>query len=208
MIIGFDLDGTLVDSFSEHWLAVVESCKSIGINLTDQHKSLFYGRREEESLKILNPKLTNKEIMNCVRVKEEIYKKRTINVLPFPDTVKTLYELRKKATLVLMSNCNHEEIINTLQVTNINPLLFDKIIGADEVEHPKPAPDEIFLAKKLEKHDIDYFVGDTVVDIHTGKSAGVKAIAVATGATPKEDLEKAEPFKVIDHLHQLTNIIK
>lgn len=208
MIISFDLDGTLIDSFSIHWDAMKTTGKKLGIPVEEKDKLLFAGAREEEGLKIVHKGISQEKLDKFRALKDKTYNDNQHNITSFPDTMMTLHELSKKAKLLVLSNSYHAEIIRSLNFAGINPLIFDKIIGADEVDHPKPSADEILLAEKLEKHDVDYHVGDTVVDMQTGNSAGVKAIGVTTGITPREMLEKQNPFKVIDHLSELLKIIK
>ena len=69
---------------------------------------------------------------------------------------------------------------------------FDAILGDDDVENGKPAPDMILKACKLTRCSPSdaVMVGDSVSDVLMGKNAHVKAcISVLTGTTPKEKLE-------------------
>jgi HAD superfamily hydrolase (TIGR01549 family) len=70
--------------------------------------------------------------------------------------------------------------------------LIDSVIGADAVEHSKPAPDMIRCIEK--QLDIParqmVMVGDAKTDIQMGINAGCKAsFAVLTGLTPPDELE-------------------
>jgi phosphoglycolate phosphatase len=69
------------------------------------------------------------------------------------------------------------------------PIICD---GAD-VEHAKPAPDLLLKAAGL--LDVDpaqtWYVGDSRWDMVAAKAAGMRAIAVLTGATEAEALDDA-----------------
>ncbi len=77
----------------------------------------------------------------------------------------------------------------------------DVVLGADNVERPKPAPDIVLaicerLGVAVERSVI---VGDAAVDINAGRAAGCLAsIGVASGLTPAEELRNLTPFVVAD----------
>lgn len=207
-VIGFDLDGTLIDSLCIHYKFFIDVAKKFGIIITKEDIQHEQGLRPEIVLRDIKKDITDKEIKKIVEAYYIVLDKNLDSIEPFPDTVKTLSELRKKATLVLLSNGHFDRVLRLLEITKINPLFFDKIIGSDQVRNPKPAPDEILLAGHLEHHKLDYYVGDTIVDIKTSKNAGVKAIGITTGIGSREDLENEKPFKVIDNLSELLGIIE
>jgi len=207
-VVGFDLDGTLIDSLQIHYKYFLDVVRGFGIEITKEDLRHEQGLRPEIVLKDLKKDITDEEIKNIIDAYYVVLDKNLNSIEPFPDTVKTLSELKKRASLVLLSNGHFDRVLRLLEITKINPLFFDKIIGSDQVQHPKPAPDELLLAGHLEHHELDYYVGDTVVDIKTSKNAGVKAIGVTTGIGTREDLEKENPFRVIDHISELLEIIK
>jgi phosphoglycolate phosphatase-like HAD superfamily hydrolase len=51
------------------------------------------------------------------------------------------------------------------------------------------------------------FVGDSVIDIQTGKNAGVRVFAVPTGNTDRRDLENAQPAVMLDQLLDLLSYV-
>jgi phosphoglycolate phosphatase len=51
------------------------------------------------------------------------------------------------------------------------------------------------------------FIGDSLIDIQTGKNAGVRVFAVPTGVSRREDLEKAQPAVILDRLLDLLNYL-
>jgi phosphoglycolate phosphatase len=63
-----------------------------------------------------------------------------------------------------------------------------------------------FFHGKIDKKDV-FIIGDTIHDIKAAKDAGVKVIAVATGAYPKEQLSKLKPDYLVDNLKDTEKII-
>lgn len=53
-----------------------------------------------------------------------------------------------------------------------------------------------------------YLVGDTIYDVRCGNKIGVKTIAVCTGATTREQLQKAGAAWVIEDLSKFSKIFK
>jgi len=95
----------------------------------------------------------------------------------------------KLAIATTDSHKRTEESLNSLGVAHF----FDAIIGADDVENPKSAPDMVLEACKQTgcKPSEAVVVGDSSSDMIMGKNAKVKkCIAVLTGFTPKEKLQQ------------------
>jgi phosphoglycolate phosphatase len=87
---------------------------------------------------------------------------------------------------------------------------FDHVLCGDKVAHPKPAADilERILTKCSVSPGEALYVGDMTVDVETGKKAGVRTVAVATGSSTREELAFLKPFKIIDQISQVTEVIE
>jgi phosphoglycolate phosphatase-like HAD superfamily hydrolase len=74
---------------------------------------------------------------------------------------------------------------------------------------PKPFPDALQkAAKRLGVRIQDCaIVGDSVVDVQAGKSAGAKTIAVLSGLFSREQLEKQKPDLIIDNISSLPHFL-
>ncbi len=70
---------------------------------------------------------------------------------------------------------------------------FEVVVSAQTCEHTKPFPDPIiFAAKQLDVNpEACLMVGDTVVDIRAGKSAGAQTAAVLCGFGTYRELKRA-----------------
>lgn len=69
------------------------------------------------------------------------------------------------------------------------------IVGADDVERPKPHPEPVLRAMNLLGADpaSTVYVGDSIHDMHSGRAAGVRTAAVLWGPFSRADLAAAEP---------------
>ncbi|MEZ4827518.1 MAG: phosphonatase-like hydrolase [Bacteroidia bacterium] len=87
----------------------------------------------------------------------------------------------------------------------------DGLITASQVENSRPAPDMIFLARDrfgIESAANIAKVGDSIVDIEEGQSAGCGLnIGITTGAHTEAQLLSASPDKVIHHLSELLDLV-
>jgi phosphoglycolate phosphatase len=87
--------------------------------------------------------------------------------------------------------------------------LFAVIAGDEDVSQNKPHPEMLLYAIEkmgLQNKDV-IFVGDSLIDIQTGKNAGVRVCAVPTGVAKREDLEKARPTVILNELLDLLNYV-
>ena len=83
------------------------------------------------------------------------------------------------------------------------------IVTADDVRHKKPAPEPLIqcsekLGVSLKKC---VYVGDTRVDIRSGKAAGMKTVGVLTGFDSYETLKNEMPDAIISSIARLNETI-
>jgi len=71
---------------------------------------------------------------------------------------------------------------------------FDPVIGAEDVELGKPAPDGLQLIVALTGARRMWYVGDTVDDARSARAAGVPFIGIAAETSPRRD-ELVELFR-------------
>ena len=88
-------------------------------------------------------------------------------------------------------------------------LVFDPIIGMDDVENHKPAPDGLLQIRKLCRDP--FYVGDTVDDARCAKAAGVRFIGIAAPSNPLYvDLvflfQAEKAFAVVDDINYLEEV--
>lgn len=73
--------------------------------------------------------------------------------------------------------------------------LFDVLIGADDVQNPKPHPEPVLMAlERLGREPGEaVFVGDSTHDMAAGRAAGVQTAAAMWGPFTRKDLEPHAP---------------
>lgn len=82
---------------------------------------------------------------------------------------------------------------------------FDYVLCADKLAEGKPNPEillKITRELKISPGETLY-VGDMVIDVETGRNAGVRVAAVLGGSSTLAEIKKARPFKIIKSLASL-----
>jgi len=206
-VIAFDLDGTLIDSLGIGLEGFVFSSKKLKLNLKKDELAKIYSLTEPVLLRKHFPKIKEKTIKEFQKTARKHFFKNVERIKSFPSVEKTLTELKKRYKIIIISNTNYKLILEALESAKLNPLFFDIIVGEDLVKNAKPSPDELNIAKKILNHKVDYFVGDSPVDLKAGKRAKVKTIGITTGYSSKKDLQEQKPFAIIDKMGELLEIL-
>lgn len=172
--------------------------KTIGLSLEETYRTLT-GEESEQQAKAFAGYF--KEKADLVMVE---------NTSLFPGTVDVLRELRnQKVKIGIVTTKYHyrmDAILKSCQAQEY----FDMIVGGEDVKHPKPDPEGIFMVLdtwKLSKEQVLY-VGDSVVDGQAAEAAGVDFAGVATGTTSREALERYEHVGVYENLEELKGMLK
>ncbi len=116
-------------------------------------------------------------------------------VRPFPGTVEMVRRARAAGCrLGLVTSKNRHGAERGLRLVGLEGIM-EVIVGADDVEHPKPHPEPVARAlQTLGTAPADaVFIGDSTHDIHSGRGAGVTTIGVTWGPFTREQLAPAGP---------------
>lgn len=202
-----DIDGTLLDSHDFVFSAVRHTLTTHGYSYpTKTQLKKVQGKALMDFYQMLLPEV---DIAKLAQTHVEFQKNNFHLVKPFPKIIKTLISLKEQGfTLAAVSNRMRESLLKSLKHVGILDY-FDIVVGADDVNNPKPHKDHVLAA--LQKLGVEpenaYMVGDTDHDILAGKSAGVKTIGVTYGWLG-QDIKKYKPDYVIDDIEQLLKILK
>ncbi len=207
-ILCIDMDNTIIDSDKPHLLGYIKAFKENNLKKVSQKDiKKHFGLVSSEIIRRLFPELSNTEIKKVLNDNERFFIESKKHLKAFPGVKKTLEILRKKYKLVLISNCNTNEIKISLNRAKINQKLFSLLISSNDVKNPKPKPDEILFAERKLKQKVSYVIGDSIYDIQAGKKAKVKTIAVITGNNTKSQLKKEKPDYIIDNFNNVLKIL-
>ena len=203
MLINFDYDGVIVDSFDQ-WLDLsVLAQQSLGVGRAPTRDDF----RTLDNLTIYNlGKLIGLPDDLASAYANEIFKLQKANwdVKVFPDIVPVLIELAQKNTLVVITSNQSNIVSNTLEENGLDKA-FSRVLGGDL---GSTKAERIEQSRREFQSDLQnsLMVGDTISDVRQGKLAGVRTVAVTWGFQERELLEQEAPDFVINNPKDLLKI--
>jgi len=199
----FDVDGTLIDTNDLHAAAWVEAFRDFGFEIPFEEVRSQIGKGGDNLIPSLIPpeKLQDKqEEMEDYR--SELYQRSYLpRAVPFPG-VRALFERLADdgVKIVLASSAKAKEVDFALGILGASDLVH-ATTSADDVENSKPDPDIFQSALKkvspLGAEDV-VVVGDTPWDVKAACKAGLRTIAVRSGAFPDTELLEAGAAELYD----------
>lgn len=207
-VIAFDCDGTLLNTYN-----LIQQTFKITFNelfpdyqLSQQELESFFGPGLHETFgHYVN---TKEEVNYCIeRYRYHNHRIMADYIEVFDGITQMLQELKNKGyNIMIVSNKVSKAIQYGLELCQIEHYI-EHIIGYEMIT-PKPDPDGIYKAKALYNVDNLVFVGDTHIDMETGKNANVPTIGVTWCKSTKDVLLKSGANFVIDHPKELIKVIE
>ena len=202
----FDLDGTLVDNMPFHTSAWLETGRLLNVALTREQILGFAGRKNEEILPvILGRPLHPEELTRFAEQKEARYRELYtghIQLLAGADSL--LDELSARGiAIAIASAAPHANRKLVLEATGLAARM-GAVVGAEEVERGKPAPD-LFLeaARRLGADPAHTLVfEDAISGVQAGIAAGMRVCGITT-SEPAEKLIAAGALAAIPDFRAL-----
>jgi pyrophosphatase PpaX len=179
----FDFDGTLVDSYpliEEAFAHVMRTHR-----LDDAARQLFRQSRGlplPEQMKIVAPDMWEDLVATYRSADSTLGHARVFRGIP--TLVRKLHHAGAPLGVV---SCKRRALLEAeLEAAGLRAF-FDIVIGYEDVTPTKPAPDPLLTAIAqlgLSRSNAIY-VGDSMVDIETGRAARVRTVLAAWGLTPE-----------------------
>lgn len=210
--IVFDLDGTLLDTIGDIGRALNETLSAYHLpTVTIDEVTNFIGNGTD---------LLISRALKGSKLSQEVYDKFKKDYLdlqlvyqlertrPFTDVDTVLKHLVSTGVrLFVFSNKPHD--FATRLIESRFPGLFTHVLGQKPGVAPKPDLSE--YQKMAASYEIvpseSFFVGDSIVDIDTGRVIGMRVAAVSWGYVAREKLVQARPDFIIDEARQLRDIV-
>lgn len=209
----FDLDGTLLYSLEDLADATNYALKKNGLPVHELDKyKYFVGNGALKLIERALPENSrdNETVFNSVYSDFRVYYKEHSEDKSklyggIEETVKKLHEMG----VLLAVATNKPDEFTKILIPNIFGDLFDYAQGSIPEIPVKPNPDIAFMI--LEKLGVSaddaVFIGDTNVDIETGKSAGMKTIGCLWGYRTYEELKEAGADYIIEKPMDIIGIV-
>ena len=195
--IAFDLDETLVNSKDSIVTYHRELFKFLGLPFDEEHAYWFYTLPAEEITNRLFPDESYREKAREFRMKFDFRKLfKMIKPKPgIPEVLVWLKEREKKLAVVTNRGISTRPLLEYLGIIHF----FDEILPANELplNKPHPYPLQLLMEKwDAAPHEL-VFIGDSEIDVETGKRAGVITVTVGNrfdGVFFLDSLEKLPSF--------------
>lgn len=200
-IIVFDLDGVLIDSKKNMMNTLIETNRSLNLNIKFKEYEKYIGLPFKKILLKIGIK------NNFLKI-EENYKKfsyKNISKLYLKkNIVRVLKQLKKEFNLGIFTSKDKKR---TLKIIGKNKYLFKYIITPEKVKRGKPNPEGLRKIKILGKYKYKdmIYIGDTIYDYMAAKKLKIKYLHFKSNfSCNKINLKK---IKIISNFEQLRKII-
>ena len=203
----FDFDGTLVDTKKDIADSVNLTLKELELRML--HREILYTFIGKGVNHLMTRSLEGtgyEDLPGAIDVFMRHYEEHLMDQTNlFPNCRETLEHLADKENTIL-SNKPTRFITRILDALNWRAP-FSTIIGGDLMPAKKPDPGGLLhiLVQHKVRPEEALMIGDSLVDIETGKRAGVRTCGVTYGHAGRESLESAQPDWIIDDLSELKN---
>ena len=190
----WDLDDTVLDTVSGRSRVLVQTYEELLGERPDAKE--LWRMHLGDTIEGLAKTLMGDEWPRFVKRYREHYYAARVPPEPYPGVVETLDALKAKGLqLAIVTSKISWGASGELERAGILDR-FATVVGFDECERPKPAPDPLLLAMARmglsESAQIAY-VGDSPTDIQAARAVGCHAIGAAWGALDLERLRAEDP---------------
>jgi HAD superfamily hydrolase (TIGR01509 family) len=210
----FDLDGTIVDSNALHVEAFRRAFAARGYKVGPDRIFVEVGKGGDK----LVPSVIGKELdrvdgdaIREAHPKEYAKLAKEKGVRVFPGARELVAELRRRGIRTVLATSSGEGHLKATEAASGLKLreTFDELVGADDVDQSKPAPDVVAAAvKKLGLSPAECaLLGDTPYDARSARDAGVVCLGLTCGGHDEKTLRGAgarevwrDPADVLAHL--------
>ena len=183
----FDCDGTLADTMPLHFVAWNDTLTKHGIQFGENR---FYAMAGQPTVHIIEVLLSEQGLTGDAHVIAHEKEVAFLNVLHQVEPIKPIVEIAKRYRetnpMGVGSGSNRGVVEMVLKHIGLEDF-FDGIVGAEDTENPKPAPD-VFLevARKIDVAPENCCVyEDADLGIEAARRGGMKWFDIRTVHTPR-----------------------
>ena len=210
-LIIYDLDGVLIDSTEAIIHSFHTSISEADINPPpDEELKKLIGYPLREIYRMILPPERKHEVEEF----KEAFRRTFSEVCTQETTLlhgvkETLTELNDRGYIQCVATNKHSELA-VMILRHLGVMKnFSRIIGANDVPNPKPAPD--MINKLVQEYSQDttrtVFIDDTTIGLQAGRDAGTITIGITTGYEDGESLEQFNPDILIDSMVELGKLL-
>lgn len=207
----FDLDGTLVDTLPSITLAINMCAHNFHYpQRTEEQVRCAVGNGVDSLLQKTMPREAMENPTQRERVKDffaQCYEMTQKGIDSCYDGIMDVLIECSRRGLAIAVLSNKPDALVKLIVNNLfeDGMICESVGQTDMPKKPDPFV-PLLIAKRQGVLPTDtYFIGDSEVDVLTGKNAGMRTVAVSWGFRERTVLEAAEPDVIVDSAQELLN---
>ena len=206
----FDLDGTLVDSKKDLTASVNHVRLTFGFpQLTEREIAGYIGDGAQMLIRrALGPEVSEADVQSGLQQFLSYYREHMLDQsVLYPGVEEALKRLRDFRLAVLT---NKPIRFSRMMLEGLGILrCFTAVYGGNSFDRKKPDPVGIFqiLSDTNGEAEHAWMIGDSAVDVLTGRNAGVKTCGVSWGYAT-ESFERTPPDFLIDRVEQLESLVR
>lgn len=210
----FDLDGTLVDSLGDLQSSVNAVMQSHGFPTADESamkRMVGNGIRKLMERALPEPMRTPETVDGCLREFSAHYGSHCLDrTRPYPGMGELPQSLRELGVRTAVVSNKADAMAKRIVGSLFPASAFDEVFGMREGVAPKPDPEallQICGAWGIEPQRC-VMVGDSDVDILTGKNAGMHTVGVTWGFRGREELSGSGADVIADSSDALSEALQ
>jgi phosphoglycolate phosphatase len=209
-VLIFDLDGTLADSKADLAASVNYVRGTYGLPvLPDEQIAAFIGNGAQQLIRrALGPDVSEVELQSALKSFLHYYRQHMLDrTVLYPGVRETLDRLQDFKLAVLTNkplyfSCS---MLDGLGIYRY----FSAVYGGNSFVNKKPDPVGIFqiLSDTRARRESSWMIGDSSVDVRTGRNAGVRTCGVTYGYAA-ESFKADPPDFEIDRFAELEQLVR
>jgi phosphoglycolate phosphatase len=209
-VLIFDLDGPLVDSKKDLSASVNHVRLTFGLpQLTEREIAGYIGDGAQMLIRrALGPEASDADVQSGLQLFLSYYREHMLDQsVLYPGVADALERLQDFQLAVLT---NKPIRFSRIMLEGLGILrCFAAVYGGNSFERKKPDPIGIFqiLSDTSGQPEHTWMIGDSAVDVLTGRNAGVKTCGVSWGYA-FETFERTPPDALIDRIEQLEPLVR
>ncbi|NCD69768.1 phosphonatase-like hydrolase [Mucilaginibacter sp. R11] len=219
-MVVFDMAGTTVNENNLVYKTLQKAINKAGFEISlEEVLAEGAGKEKKQAIRSIlsvfagveDPALTDRIYQSFILQLTEAYKRE--EVLP-QNNAKELFAALKERNILTILNTGYDRTTAQSIIDKLGwkeGVEFDGLVTATDVDKNRPDPDMIVFAMQrfgITNSNNVVKVGDSTIDIEEGQNAGCGLnIGITTGAHTAEQLQTANPDKIIDDLIDLLPLL-
>lgn len=210
----FDLDGTLLDTIEDLAAACNYALKKCGCperRLGEYNGMVGRGIYNLFRAALPEDRKTEDMVQKMAGIFIPYYDRHKCDLTkPYPGIMELLGRLSAEKVKLAIASNKYQEGAESIVASYFGQFGFVQVLGQSEGRPIKPSPEivEEIMSRVdgIQKDEVIY-IGDSDVDMLTGRNAGVRTVGVTWGFRSREELLACSPWRLADSPEELGDLI-